>query len=276
MVLMNARTLSVLVIILLLGGTAVVLILQRQAHAEVDGELEIARESAQALDRIRSENARLTAALPTPAELRALREDRVALGRLRQEVASLRKAVDALAEPARVVPAVPKVSASDLLRDRRRVSSQQMSNVGWKTPLAAFETLVWAAVQGDIDALAQAVVFDPRWNYQVELLWAGLSPETRAEYRSAERLFAAMTLRDMPLGTTQVNHESQLQPGDHTLPGPGHALVVANFSDANKNSRRVALYFRPSDQGWQLLIPGAAVAKYRDVLKGKSAPAMSK
>jgi len=269
---MTTRSLSWLGLILLLGLAGAVLALQRTGRLELVSQLETARETQRRSDALRAENDRLTAAQPPPSEVERLREDRVALGRLRQEVATLREAAKGLALPAGLFPNTQKVDTAQMLRDRRRIPSEQLTNRGWKTPLDAFETVLWSAANGEVDALAQALVFDPRWSQQVEMLWARVSPTTRAEYGSVERLFAAMTIRDVPLGTAQLIHETQLKAGDHALPGPGHAFMVTTLSGADKSTRSVGLYFRPSEKGWQLLVPGSAVTKYRDQLVGKPTP----
>ena len=267
---MSARSLSWCVVSLVLVLTGTVIMHQRGTRTELIGQLEAARAADRRAADWRAENERLGASLPTPGDMARLREDRAALGTLRAEVAALR-------ETAKVLAAAPTVTKQgndmpdtvDLLRDRRRVPTEQLTNKGWKTSLAAFETFLWTAANGDVDTLAPALVFDPRFSSQVERLWASLSPQTRSEYRSVERLFAAMTIRDVPLGTVQLMNESQLQPGGHFLPGPGHAFLAAGLTGADKNTLRVGLYFRPSEQGWQLLVPGAAVTKYRDQLLGK-------
>lgn len=267
---MSPRTLAWLILVLLFGLTAAALVQQRAARGVLFSEIANLRDQQQIAAELRAHNERLAAAQLLPSELERMREDRAALGRLREEVGALRQTGGRREAAAAAKPDTHKVDTSERLRERQRVPTEQLTNKGWKTSIEAFETFLWAAANGEVDTLAPALVFDPRWTQQVEALWAKLSPATRAEYRSVERLFAAMTIRDVPLGTAQLIHESQLQPGDHTLPGPGHMLMVTTLTGADKSTRRVALYFRPSEQGWQLLVPGAAVAKYRDQLAGKA------
>lgn len=266
---MSPRLLSWLMCGLLAGLAGVVLVQQRSARGALLAEISALREQEQTVAGLRERNQRLAATGPSPGELERLQADRAALGRLREEVSALRETAKAR-EPARAVKAdTQTLDTAERLRERQRIPMAEFANQGWKTPLAAFETFVWSAANGDVDTLAQALVFDPRWTQHVEALWSGLSPATRAEYRSVERLFAALTIRDVPLGTAQLIHESQLKPGEHMLPGPGHAFMVTAMTGADKTTRRVGLYFRPSEAGWQLLVPGAAVAKYRDQLIGK-------
>ncbi len=273
---MSARSLGWCVLSLVLVVTGTVLLHQRGTRAELALQLEAARTEDGRAAAMRAENERLAASLPPPADMARLREDRAALGTLRAEVAALRETGQVLvARVAATKSGNEKPDTSELLRERRRVPTEQLTNKGWKTSLAAFETFMWTAATGDVDALASALVFDPRFISQVERLWADLSPQTRSEYRSVERLFAAMTIRDVPLGTVQLMNDAQLQPGDHFLPGPGHAFLTAGLTGADKKTLRVGLYFRPAEQGFQLLVPGTAVTKYREQLLGKSVGSVS-
>lgn len=267
---MSARSLSWCILSLVLVLTGTVILYQRGTRAELLGQLEAARAADRRAADLRAQNERLAASLPAPADLARLREDRAALSTLRAEVAALRETGQVLvARAAATQQGNERPDTSERLRDRRRVPTEQLTNKGWKTSLAAFETFLWTAATGDVDGLASALVFDPRFSSQVERLWADLSPQTRSEYRSVERLFAALTIRDVPLGTVQLMNDSQLQPGDHFLPGPGHAFVTAGLTGADKKTLRIGLYFRPAEQGFQLLVPGTAVTKYRDQLLGK-------
>lgn len=266
---MSPRLLSWLMVGLLAGLAGGVLVQQRSARGALLAEIAALREQERTAAELRQRNERLAAVQPSSGELERLRADRAALGRLQEEVAALRQTGKARESSREVKPTTQNLDTAGRLSARQRVPTEQFANKGWKTPLEAFETFVWSATNGDVDTLAEALVFDPRWAQQVEALWSGLSPATRAEYRSVERLFAALTIRDVPLGTAQLMHESQLKPGEHTLPGPGHAFMITTLTGADKATRRVGMYFRPSESGWQLLVPGAAVAKYRDQLVGK-------
>jgi len=96
------RWLSALLLALALVAGAM-LWLQRQAAAELRGEIALLRDESRELARLRKENQRLAAALPPAAELESLRADRAAIGRMRSEIDalndSLQKRERALAEP---------------------------------------------------------------------------------------------------------------------------------------------------------------------------------
>ena len=96
------RWLSALLLALALAAGATVW-LQRQAAAQLRDEIAILREQNRELARLRTENQRLAAALPSAAELEALRADHAAVVRLRSELErtkdNLQVRERALAEP---------------------------------------------------------------------------------------------------------------------------------------------------------------------------------
>jgi hypothetical protein len=79
------------VIVLALAGGAV-LLKQREQTYRLQGELEAARDAADELKRLRSENARLLQKQIPAAELESLRADHAALARLRAETETMGKA----------------------------------------------------------------------------------------------------------------------------------------------------------------------------------------
>ena len=68
--------------------------LQRQAAAQLRGEIALLRDEGRELARLRKENQRLAAALPTTAELARLRADHAAVVQLRTEIENLKAATE--------------------------------------------------------------------------------------------------------------------------------------------------------------------------------------
>ncbi len=69
--------------------------LQRQATAQLRGELALLRDEQRELARLRAENQRLAAALPAAVELERLRADHAAVLQLRAEIDRARDALQA-------------------------------------------------------------------------------------------------------------------------------------------------------------------------------------
>ena len=68
--------------------------LQRQSGAQLRGEIALLRDEQRDLTRLRKENQRLAAALPTTAELARLRADHAAVVQLRTEIENLKAATE--------------------------------------------------------------------------------------------------------------------------------------------------------------------------------------
>lgn len=91
------RWLSALLLVLaLVAGGA--LLLQRQAAAQLQGEIALLRGEHRDLARLRAENQRLTAAQLPAAELARLRDDHAAVMRLRGEIEKLKAKADVAAK----------------------------------------------------------------------------------------------------------------------------------------------------------------------------------
>jgi len=87
------RLLSLLLFALTLVAAGAML-LQRQAAAELRGEIALLREEGRELIRLHNENARLVTALPVAARLEAMRADHAAVLRLRSEIEMLKVDTD--------------------------------------------------------------------------------------------------------------------------------------------------------------------------------------
>jgi Tfp pilus assembly protein PilN len=82
--------------ILLLGGAVVAggaLLMQRQTAALLQTELGLARDEQKEVAKLRAENQRLAAKLPSAESLAAMRADHAAVTRLRTEIETLKQTV---------------------------------------------------------------------------------------------------------------------------------------------------------------------------------------
>ncbi|MES2695867.1 MAG: hypothetical protein V4773_20505 [Verrucomicrobiota bacterium] len=240
---------------------------QRYVTEELRHELARAKEAQADGKRQQVENARLAAGQQSAEELERLRSDRVALQRLRAEVEALKTSF-------KKAPAAPAqnttkgVEGAGTFADGRTAKAEEWKNVGRATPVAAFETALWAAAAGDVDALAAGIMTDVTTRPEVDRLWGQLSPAERLQYGSPERLLAALTLKDIPLGTAQVSHTQVLKPGEYGFTEET-ASVVAVVIDADKKRRPLGLFLRRAGDEWRLLLPASAVRKYREQLTAK-------
>jgi hypothetical protein len=253
------------------GVVAALLLWQHHGIGELRREFAAARASGAEVQQRRAEVARLAALQPPATELERLRADHEALLSLRAEIEALKASAQKAAT--RAGPEAKSLEKSPAPGDRftagRRVTADEWTNAGHATPAAAFETLLWAAAGGDLETLARSLTVDPRWRTQIDAWWTQVAEATRAQYVTPERLFAALTAKDVPLGYTQVVHHAVLKPGEWgTPPEAEHAIVSAWVNEAEANGKVITFILRRVDDGWRVVLPGEAFRKYRDALKG--------
>lgn len=266
---------------LVAASLAVLAMLWHQRNGLADLRVGIAAAQLRSLEttRLRTDNERMVAAQPGAAELERLRADREALRRLRAEIESLKQVAKmaAVEKPsdrkANPKPAPPPTTFAK----GRPTPAGEWRNMGRASPAAIFETMLWAAASGDIDALAQSLTFDPKGRAAADRLWAQVSDTTRVQYATTERLLAALTAKDVPLGTAELLRHAVLHPGEMGDTSPGEkALVVARISDPEKKSKIVSLLAHRSGDEWRVLVPASAIQSYGNALTGEPNPSGGK
>lgn len=65
-----------------------------------------------------------------------------------------------------------------------------LANKGWETPAAMFETMLWAMQNGDWEIVSRGFNLDVATKIKADAFFAGLAPEIRERYGTAERFFA--------------------------------------------------------------------------------------
>ena len=246
------------VLALLMGGFITAVIVQRQTAAALRAEVEFERDRERA--RLAAETARLRANQISAAELVALRGDRAALAPLRGEIDALKKRTEAAARMAAAKAAEgTKPREPSILEGPLPASAWK--NAGSATPAAALETVLWAAAGGDVDRLAGLLRFDAGVRARVEGLFAGLNAAERAEHGTPERLIAALTAHDVPLGKAKLFDTKAEFNGDRRV-------VVQLYETEGKAPRGVLFSLRPESGTWGLVVPASAVEKYAAMLKG--------
>ena len=249
---MRRTTTFLAVLALLMGGFVSAVIWQRQIGAMLKTEVELQREQAKARAQLAADTARLRTGQISAADLEALRGDHAALLRLRGEIDAA-KAVEA------AKPRAPSILEGPLPASAWR-------NAGSATPAAALETVLWAAAGGEVDALAGLLRFDVGVRARVDAMFAGLPDSVRTEYGTPERLIAALTARDVPLGKAKLFVTKADFSGDRRM-------AMQLYETEGKAPRGVLFSLRPEGGTWGLVVPTSAVEKYAAMLKGGNAGA---
>ena len=194
--------LKILVATGVLGVGAGVFVTLRARRAELQVKLaELRRENA-ALADVRAEHRRLVAA----SEARR-RQNETAERAQHAALAAARKELDWLtlpaAELARLRP-TPEEIARNRDPEKALVRLEHFANIGGATPGAAYQSAVWAAMQGDDVALHGMIAFDAAAREKAEALLAGLPAETRARYATPEALAGVFFSLKVLSGTESV------------------------------------------------------------------------
>lgn len=255
---MTARRLTLFAFALLAVAGGALLWLQRQAGGQLRGELALLRERSDQLAAERALNRRLASEQVAAGELERLRADREALGRLRRELAELEGAAP---KP----PIARKDEAGEAMRTS--VPASEWKNAGRATPHAAVETALWAAAGGDIERLAELLTLGPEARRRAEAVLAGLPAEVRAEYPTPEKFAALFTARDVPPGAAMTLYPTKAR-NDHEVT---LRVELEHREAAERGTRHAArgalLTLRRFGDGWKLVVPESAVAKYVATLK---------
>jgi hypothetical protein len=177
--------------------------------------------------------------------------------RLRGEVAALEKR--ALAQRARHL--TQTTAEADELANNRDATKGFMRaefavNAGRATPGAAFQTLIWAALKGQDDAMSATVLVTGVAREKAEALLAGLPPEARAKYPTPEKLAALFFANSI---LEEVHAFRVLEP---VATDATHARLPIRFPGNNKSP---SLPLELGPDGWRIVI----VEKQIDLVRAR-------
>lgn len=254
---MRARQLK---LVLFTAGFAVLVLVvqhQRDATAALREKAERLRDATAANARLRAEQAALQSQSVSPEELARLRADQAEAARLRAEAAALR----AQREPA---PSSPKAPAPASLPSSAKI--EPWTNAGRATPIATFQTGVWASVHGDTDTLAKVIAFDDEGRALIDAQFARLPEKDRLTYGSAEKVFATLLAARLPQDLTSATVTQ-------TTASDSGAVLRMRLQRADGSSKESSFNFlrTSGDEGWRILVPTGVVKNYQQMLTAPAA-----
>lgn len=251
----------ILLTALMIAGFATLFVRQRSEAVELQAKVELAALEQRELAALIAQRERLTSAQIPSAQLRLLRADRAAVTRLRGEMESLKRRAEPTPSVEPEAPAPPAARDAILAPPtvtEGPVSENFLRNAGRATPAAALETALWAATGGDVDMLANTLVLDPEARTKAEQILAALPAATRSQYRTAEHLVAALTVKDIPLNGLFIMAPKKEDPTG--------TRILARMPTQDGKSRTVAISLRQNGDEWRLVVPPGAVEKYGRML----------
>lgn len=244
-------------VVLVISAGGFVLWRQHGSRMRLQAELvELARQDSERV-RLREQNRRLAGIQPTAAELEKLRADHAALLQLRTEITALR-AQEKMAKEELAQRAPERFVAGD------KVPAGEWADAGAATSRATLETILWAAAGGDVDTFAKCLLLPERTRKLAMQLLESLPATLREQNATPERLIAFLACKDVPLGAAKVVAWDQVKTPTST------EQVRLQLSAPDGTPRDLILRFAEQGDGWKLVVPEVAMAKYFALLKGAS------
>jgi hypothetical protein len=252
------KALSVVMCVAIAVAGAVFGFRQHQANEETRRLLGELQAQVHRLERQRIAAASSAASSTSASADTGPASDHRALAQLRAELEALRTSTQEIAKVARATAAAQNPTAAI---PNNLVPASAWKNAGRATPEKAVETVLWAAVGGDVDTLAQTLTFTPTARAKADAWFATLSENTRRQYGTPEKLMALMVAKDAEtLTSMQLLGSKEVSPDN-----VGVRIRFAN--EAGKVKDDNFLMHRGTD-GWRLILPDAAVEKFAQKVSG--------
>lgn len=139
-------------------------------------------------------------------------------------------------------------------------------NAGRLTPTNTLHSIIWASLNGDVDALGSMLSFDPDSREDADALWAGLPASIRAQYPTSQKLFATLIAGRLSTGLFQAEWREQTQEQPDLI---RTRFDLYSASPRGMEVKSVYLHFRKQDSNWRLTVPKSVVAEFQRVLQAK-------
>lgn len=234
-------------IVLLALGAAVVVALVTQFRTIQSMQTEIgALRAAREADRREAKASYATVIERIkPAEADAIGLQEVA--KLRDEVAALRVEVKQVGAAHTELAAAMAEAAPVQL-----VPSTDWTNAGRESPAATMETIYWAALNGELNVLATALLIPDDDRPKVDTWFASLAESTREQYGTAEKLIGLLVAKDAgPLTGMQILDSENLSDAD--------VITRVRFETDDGSVDYAEYILRQTADGWRLVVPADGV-----------------
>jgi hypothetical protein len=232
----------------------VVLLVQRQSATRLRAEVDDLRRQNRTLADLRAEHERLSGQQIPADELQRLRDDHEAIRRLHSEIDDLKN---------RPIAPAPVAPASSVVL----VPASAWKNAGRATPASAFESVLWAATHGEVDALIGMLDFRAGGaDRKLEELFTGLPAEVRAQYDSPQKLFATLLAAQISPGVAAMGVVPQEGIGTKDA-----TIIKVQLEDPQGRQKDTTYGFVRYPDGWRFVVPSLMVASYAQLLPGATA-----
>lgn len=248
----SSSLLKIGLFVLLAGGVCAGIFALRHQRPALQARLGTLQHENEPVVRLRDENQKSRALLVQAqrGEDAAAQLIHAELVQTRTEIARLEKIAE---ERHREIAA--KITADEnALEDNRDPEKGQMKleyckDVGRATPVAALQTLVWAAMTGHDDVLASGLGLDDAAQKKAAMMLSLLPEDARAQFPSVDKL-ASLAFTDLVLEQVSMQVVKQkMNDADHAT------LTVVR----GNNPKEVQVPMQRDAQGWRLVMPEGAM-----------------
>jgi RNA polymerase sigma factor (sigma-70 family) len=182
-------------------------------------------------------------------ELRQATTERDAL---RTEIAALKKVN---AQPSRSTASGSGQKPKPIMRGAM-VPIEVGRSAGRATPIATFQTGMWSAHQVDVDRLVEIFDFDPADRAKLAEFYSRLPAESQAEYRTPERVFAAIAaskLAENLVGSGLVSEKYDKY---------DEVTLTMRMKSIDGSETDDTFQLRQKADGWHMVVPTKVVDRY--------------
>ena len=248
-----SKPFQILMLVFFMLASAAGILIVRADNAQSRKRIADARRQSAQVRLLREDNQRVQA-LVTRAETdqgdgaRAIHVDVV---RAREEVSALESRTQETRAQLRVQASK---DAANLANNRDPAKGmtrlEYFQNVGRATPPAAFQTFVWASLNGEDEKLTSMITFSEAEREKAEAVVAALPEEARKKYPTPERLavlYFGLMLTELPAAEIAGVSFQDSQ----------HAIVsVRGFTEKIDK-----VQMQLSSQGWQVVVPASTTER---------------
>jgi hypothetical protein len=143
------------------------------------------------------------------------------------------------------------------------IRTAHLRDAGNATPKAAFESVLWAANQADVDALTEMIHLREGDRALVDSFLAKLPESSRSGYGTPEHLLALFMAENPPVAVQLYSIEPALSANRSAA--TGSVNVIALTQDSSGQSGYLSYTFQPTDDGWKMAtpnLPGGGIRAY--------------
>ena len=244
---MISKSLNIVLIVLGVGASGAVPAFLHLSNAQMRQRIAARQQRNQTATRLRADNAELkdTLARAGSGESAAMGAIHADVMRARVEIAEWEKRAVERNQQLTAKASAESV-ALDINRDPRTglTRLEHFQNLGQATPVAAFQTLAWAALKGDDKTLAQMSTVSAPARAKAQELIAGLPESARGQW-SPEKL-AAMFF------TGALGEVTAAQLLTESAQDPQHVALSVRLNSGGKDAT-IPLLVQLGANGWQVV-----------------------